>query len=215
MNKFDRRWKPLACAMALLMSMAVAACGGGAHTTLLAVSSVASANPTVVSTNPADNASNVATSTNTNNVLSGTVVSASFNQAMDPTTLNSAVPGALPTYTVNDSLGLNVPGTVAMNAANTVASFTPGMPVLLPGTRYTATLSTAARSAAGAALATAVTWSFSTSQSPFTAQAPVALGKAGTFAILSKTGVTDVYASAINGDVGASPITGAAIGLKS
>ena len=44
-------------------------------------------------------------------------------------------------------------------------------------------------------------------------QAPVNLGTAGAFAILAKTGVTDVYASAITGDVGASPITGAAIGL--
>ena len=42
-------------------------------------------------------------------------------------------------------------------------------------------------------------------------QAPVNLGSAGTFAILSKTGVTDVYASAITGNVGSSPITGAAI----
>ena len=43
--------------------------------------------------------------------------------------------------------------------------------------------------------------------------APVKLGSAGTFALLSKTGITNVYASAITGDVGASPITGAAIGL--
>jgi hypothetical protein len=43
--------------------------------------------------------------------------------------------------------------------------------------------------------------------------APISLGTAGTFAILSKTGVTDVFASVIKGDVGASPITGAAIGL--
>jgi hypothetical protein len=41
--------------------------------------------------------------------------------------------------------------------------------------------------------------------------APVALGRAGTFAILSKSGITDVYASAIKGDVGTSPITGAAL----
>ena len=44
-------------------------------------------------------------------------------------------------------------------------------------------------------------------------RAPVNLGSAGTFALLSKTGITNVYASVINGDVGASPITGAAIGL--
>lgn len=41
--------------------------------------------------------------------------------------------------------------------------------------------------------------------------AGVNLGIAGDFAILSKTGITDVYKSAITGDIGSSPITGAAI----
>ena len=44
--------------------------------------------------------------------------------------------------------------------------------------------------------------------------APVRLGTAGTFALLSKTGITDVYASAVKGDVGTSPITGAALLLS-
>ena len=44
--------------------------------------------------------------------------------------------------------------------------------------------------------------------------AAVKLGTAGTFAILSKTGITDVYASAIKGNVGTSPITGAALLLS-
>ena len=44
--------------------------------------------------------------------------------------------------------------------------------------------------------------------------APVDLRSAGTFAILSKTGITNVYASAITGDVGTSPITGAALLLS-
>ena len=39
----------------------------------------------------------------------------------------------------------------------------------------------------------------------------VDLGLAGNFAILSKSGVTDVYKSTVTGDVGSSPITGAAI----
>jgi hypothetical protein len=39
----------------------------------------------------------------------------------------------------------------------------------------------------------------------------VNLGLAGEFAILSKSGITDVYPSVIKGDVGSSPITGAAI----
>jgi Ice-binding-like len=49
---------------------------------------------------------------------------------------------------------------------------------------------------------------------PPNGQAPVSLGTAGTFAILTKSGITDVFESAINGDIGASPITGAAIGLS-
>jgi hypothetical protein len=43
--------------------------------------------------------------------------------------------------------------------------------------------------------------------------APVNLGKAGSFAVLTKSGITDVPSSTIKGNVGASPITGAAIGL--
>lgn len=39
----------------------------------------------------------------------------------------------------------------------------------------------------------------------------VFLGVAGNFTILSKSGITDVYKSTITGDIGASPITGAAI----
>src|ERR1017187_2984005 len=48
----------------------------------------------------------------------------------------------------------------------------------------------------------------------FASSQPVNLGKAGTFVILSKTGITDVPASAVKGDVGTSPITGAALLLK-
>ena len=43
--------------------------------------------------------------------------------------------------------------------------------------------------------------------------AVVNLGVAGDFAILSKSGITDVFKSTVTGDIGASPITGAAIHL--
>jgi hypothetical protein len=46
-----------------------------------------------------------------------------------------------------------------------------------------------------------------------TAQAAVNLGAAGSFAILSKSGITDVPSSIITGNVGSSPITGASIGV--
>ena len=42
---------------------------------------------------------------------------------------------------------------------------------------------------------------------------PVNLGTAGNFVVLSKTGVTDVPPSHITGNVGSSPVTGAAIGI--
>ena len=48
---------------------------------------------------------------------------------------------------------------------------------------------------------------------PSKVQAPIDLRSAGTFALLTKTGITNVYASVINGNVGTSPITGAAIDL--
>ena len=148
-----------------------------------------------------------------NNLVSGTVVTATFDEPMDPSTLSSLPAGALLTFALQTSTGDRVSGTVTMDAANTVATFTPTASALLPSTRYTATVSTAAKSAGGVALASPVSWTFTTTAVPYAAQAPVDLGTAGTFAILTKSGVTDVYASAINGNVGASPITGAAIGL--
>lgn len=49
--------------------------------------------------------------------------------------------------------------------------------------------------------------------SPAVGPAAVILGGAGNFAILSKTGVTDVPSSAITGNVGSSPISGAFVGI--
>src|SRR5450830_438250 len=43
--------------------------------------------------------------------------------------------------------------------------------------------------------------------------APVVLGTAGNFVILSESGITDVPTSSITGNIGTSPITGAAIGV--
>jgi hypothetical protein len=118
------------------------------------------------------------------------------------------------TFTVTEANGNDVPGTVVMNDANTVATFTPTSSALNPNTSYTATVTTAAKNAAGVAMDNPVEWTFTTNAVEFTGQSPVSLGRASTFAILTKTGITDVFPSVINGDVGASPITGAAIHLK-
>ena len=63
-------------------------------------------------------------------------------------------------------------------------------------------------------MAQPIAWRFTTNPVALTGQTPVSLRRARTFAILTKSGITDVFASVVNGDVGASPITGAAIHLK-
>jgi Ice-binding-like/Bacterial Ig-like domain len=175
----------------------------------------AATEPTVISSNPSNRATNVPTSTNTSdNVVTGTAVTATFSQLMDPETVNSSSAGNLLTFTVTETNGNVVPGTVVMNDANTVATFTPTWSALNPNTSYTAKVTMAAKNAAGVAMANPIEWTFATNAVEFTGQTTVPLGTAGPFAILTKSGITDVFPSAINGDVGTSPITGAAIHLR-
>jgi hypothetical protein len=175
----------------------------------------AATEPTVISSSPSNRATNIPTSTNTSdNVVTGTTVSATFSQPMDPETVNSSSAGNLPTFTVTETNGNDVPGTVVMNDANTLATFTPAASALNSNTGYIARVTTAAKNAAGVAMDNPIEWIFTTNAVEFTGQTPVFLGTAGPFAILTKSGITDVFPSAINGDVGASPITGAAIHVR-
>jgi hypothetical protein len=133
---------------------------------------------------------------------------------MNPATIVSDPAGTRLTFTLKESSGNDVDGTVAMNAANTVATFTPTESALRTDEKYTAKVTTAAKSMGGVAIPDPIEWSFTTDDKPFTGQAPVNLGTAESFAILTKTGITDVYKSSIVGDVGTSPITGAALLLR-
>ena len=208
---------------ALLVSVALAACGGGSATDAPGIHPQSAGGPgstdgtAVTAMSPTDLSVNVQTSThNANNTVTGTLASARFSMAMDPSSLNSTPANPQATFTVveltlDGSPGARVDGSVAMNSANTVAVFTPAMAALKPGTTYRATVGASARTAGNISLGRSVTWSFTTGIQPFTRQAPIDLGAAETFAILTKTGVTNVAASQINGDVGASPITGAAV----
>ena len=215
MTRFESSYKP-PMFMALLFAALLA--GGGIGRVFAAIDPGvtvapgtlvgAATEPTVISSSPSNRATNVATSTNTSdNVVTGTEVTATFSQLMDPETVNSL------TFTVRESNGNDVPGTVVMNDAHTVATFTPTWSALNPNTSYTATVTMAAKNAAGVAMANPVEWTFTTNEVEITGQAPVPLGTAASFAILTKSGITDVFPSAINGNVGASPITGAAIHL--
>jgi Ice-binding-like/Bacterial Ig-like domain len=94
-----------------------------------------------------------------------------------------------------------IPGTVMY--ANSRVVFWPAAH-LAPNGSFTATITTGARNPAGDALATQRTWTFSTgvTVAPGT---PVNLGAAGGFAILAKSGVSTVPASAVTGNLGVSP----------
>jgi hypothetical protein len=216
MTKFESSYKP-PMFMALLF---VALLGGGGIGRVFATVAPgtlvgAATEPTVVSSSPSNNATDVPTSTNTsNNVVIGTAVTATFSQPMDPETVNSSSAGNSLNFTVREANGDDVPGTVVMNDAHTLATFTPTSSVLNPNTNYVVTVTTAVKNAAGVAMKNPLEWTFATNAVEFTGQAAVPLGTAGRFAILTKSGITDVFPSVTNGDVGASPITGAAIHLK-
>ncbi len=208
--------------MALLFSAALAGCGsdGGsasgngsgsvaagatAAPGAAGTAGAAATDPTVGSSGPANGATNVPIGSNSSsNVVPGTQLPATFSQAMNPATINSP----LLTFTLAETAtGTNVPGTVTMNGANTTATFTPTA-LLTPNTGYTATITTAATSAGGTPMPNPVAWSFTTRATSTIGQAPVNLLSAGNFAILAKTAITNVPASAITGNIGLSPTTG-------
>jgi hypothetical protein len=160
--------------------------------------------PIVDSTNPADTVTGVAPNR---------PVTANFSEALDSATVNKS------TFTLSyASDGSKVLGDVIYSKK--VATFNPSNN-LDTGTEYTATLTTGISDLADNQLAatadtadnklTAKVWSFETGVNLAEGPKPVDLRTAGDFAILTKTGITNVFESAIDGNIGASPITAKAI----
>jgi hypothetical protein len=213
MNRLENSLKPLMWLMTMLLLAFVAGCGGGGGGSGTA-SPVApggvggTTDPKVSSSSPANGATNVPTSQSAG---TSTLVTALFSQAMNPATINSSPAGTLLTFTLKETTGINVPGSVAMNAANTVATFTPTASALAPNTNYTATVTTAAKNAGGTAMTNAVAWTFMTKAVTSTGLLPVNLGTAGNFAILAKSGISTVTGTLVTGDIGVSPIAHTAI----
>lgn len=147
MNRSESVTRPLMWLMATLLVALTAACGDGWDG-----AAAPAPTPTVASTNPIDLATLVPTNRK---------ISATFSVAMSAATLESAT--APLTFTLRQSLppGTAVAGTVTYDAANRIALFTPGA-LLAVSTGYTAAITTAARSAAGAPLTATVTWTFTT-----------------------------------------------------
>lgn len=125
---------------------------------------------------------------------------------MDSTTINSAIPGALKTFTLKETVsGNNVPGTVAMDISNKIATFNTSA-ALTADMRYTVSITTAATSATGIAIACPYEWNFKTTIPPQTGVAQINLGKAASFGIAATAGVVNVGATTVNGDVVLNPI---------
>ncbi len=152
--------------------------------------------PTVTLTDPVNGAINVALSKS---------VQATFSEAMDPTKITTT------TFTLTQGT-TSVLGTVTY--AGLVATFTPTSN-FATNTEYTATITTGAKDLAGNALASNKVWSFTTITALAAGPQPVDIGTADDFVILSKTGITEATPASthITGNIGTSPITGAAITL--
>ena len=149
--------------------------------------------PTVISTSPVNGAIGVPVTENP---------SATFSEAMNPASLTAS------TFTLTSGPALTpVQGTVTTSGSTAV--FTPSAPLEANGS-FTATITTGATSALGVAFAASSSWSFST-RGTLPPGLPVNLGTAGDFAILSKSGISTVPASAITGNIGVSPIAGIAV----
>jgi len=150
--------------------------------------------PTVISTDPVNAATGFALNRN---------ISAVFSEKLDPASVNAG------SFKLTAGAGAtSVSG--AVSYANKLVSFNPASD-LAASTLYTATLTTAVTDLAANALAADYVWTFTTDTALATGPDPVNLRTAGNFVILSKTGITNVPASDITGNIGASPITAAAM----
>jgi hypothetical protein len=146
--------------------------------------------PTVSSVTPLIAATGVAPNTSINAI---------FSKPMDPITITSS------TFTLAGASPVS--GTVSY--AGTTATLHPTSN-LAANVLYTATITTGAKDMQSNPIAS-YSWSFTTGSALAAGPAPVNLGTAGSFVILTKTGVTNVHSSAITGNIGSSPITAAAM----
>jgi len=144
--------------------------------------------PTVTLTIPTDLAIGVAINAD---------ILATFSEAMDPLTINTA------TFTLTDGI-TTVPCDVTYTG--NIATLNPTSN-LAADTIYVATITTGVQDITGNAMAVEKIWSFKTGTTvPAAGPAPVELGTASNFVILSKSGISTTGTTKIYGNIGVSPI---------
>jgi hypothetical protein len=153
MTTFNRTTTFTAGSMALALLAMAAGCASSRAPILGIGDGAAGLIPLVTSVNPANLAPAVP--------VNQTVISAGFNEAMAPF-------GGAATFTVA-SPGNNPTGTVTLDAANLIASYTltPGSS-LVPGAVYTATITGAKSLNVGLPLAAPYVWTFTAGATPTT-----------------------------------------------
>jgi hypothetical protein len=141
--------------------------------------------PSVLSTTPLSGGAGIAVDES---------VSATFSEAMTKSSISTA------TFTL---MSADAPVAGSVVYADATATFFPTAH-LAADTVFVATIGRAATAVSGATLTNDYSWSFTTGAAEATI-APVNLGSAGTYAILSKAGIFTAPASSILGDIGVSP----------
>jgi hypothetical protein len=155
--------------------------------------------PTVTNTNPVNIASNVPVNQQIN---------ATFSEEMRQTTIVTA------NFTVKETVsGIAVQGTVAYAVLGNIATFSP-LANLKPDTDYTVTVTNGAKDLAGNALLVPAVgglpkpnpWTFRTAVSVVPpATLAINLGRAASFGIASRAGLTSTGVTVVNGDIALSP----------
>ena len=145
--------------------------------------------PTVTLESPASGASSVSTTA---------AVNATFSKAMDPSTLT------LTTFTLTGPGPTSIAGKITYYATNRIATFTPES-ALATSTLYTATVTTGAQDLEGNAVATSVSWSFTTGSTA--GLSAINLGAGSGFEIFAEAAITNTGSNVINGDLGLTPNT--------
>lgn len=152
MNRLERRLKPLTWSMTVLLSGLMAGCGNQSR--ILGIAGDPALRPRVIAVTPLNNATGVP--------IAAPGISATFNEPVAPITGSAS-------FTVTRTAGTNPTGTVSLNGAGTVATFTlAGGTTLAPLTVYTATVTGARSPATGLSMAAPYAWTFTTASTPDT-----------------------------------------------
>jgi hypothetical protein len=136
-------------------------------------------------------------------------INATFSEGMSLATMITA------NFTVKETVsGIDVPGTIAYDALNNIATFSP-LTNLTPSTGYTAMVTNGAKDQAGNALVVPAVgglpkpnpWTFTTAPA-IVPPVPLAvnLRSAASFGIASRAGLTSTGVTVVNGDVALWPL---------